>query len=622
MNEASALHCERCGGDSPSDAHVCARCGSPLQDPLIGAILSDRYRIVERLGIGGMGAVYRAEHLTLKRDVAVKVLLPEFGGKDEFVRRFEREAESASRLSHPNIINVLDFGRTPDGLLFLAMEFLAGPSLTSLIRSGPLPVPRALGIIRQMLRALDHAHASGVVHRDLKPDNIMLVERDGQADFVKILDFGIAKVSEPASGGEALTQAGVIFGTPEYLSPEQALGEGVDPRADLYAAAVILFEMLTGRRPFESDDKVKIISMHLAYAPPKFADVRPDLGLPIPLEEVVHQALDKHREYRFASAGAFLVALQEAEAPAVATEELAEAATAPHLGQLPTAAPAAPASTGAPPRSGRKKARAWGVAALLVVVGGAGAVAVTRSGSSLRREPSSAPAPAPPALAAKLTHVEALLTAGEEAKARVALDQIRSEHPDDARVLYYLGRLAFLEDRRTEALDDYRAAIRKDAGYRGDGVLLAHLAEALAESRSADAALDLAIESVGKPAAPLLTKVANESGDIRRRERAATALDELGEGGAVDRVGLTIAELKSAESCEARKPFVVRLGELGDVRALPALRQQRGRGGLNGLLARLTRDDNACLKPELAEAIGKLEAKLPPSSKPSRRRGR
>jgi serine/threonine protein kinase len=251
--------CSTCSLEVQLEDTFCARCGAPVIDPLIGAVVGERYRIVSRIGVGGMGAVYRAEHTMMRRDLAIKVLLTELGGREEFARRFEREAESASRLAHPNIITVTDFGRTPDGLPFLAMEFLAGDSLTSAIKQGPLSRERALGIIRQILRALDHAHAAGIVHRDLKPDNIMLVERDGQRDVVKILDFGIAKVTQPASGHEALTQAGVIFGTPEYLSPEQALGESVDARADLYAAGVILFEMLAGRRPFESEDKVRII---------------------------------------------------------------------------------------------------------------------------------------------------------------------------------------------------------------------------------------------------------------------------------------------------------------------------------------------------------------------------
>ncbi len=230
--------CTGCTAEVQLEDTFCARCGAPVTDPFIGTVVGERYRIVSRIGVGGMGAVYRAEHTMMRRDLAIKVLLPELSGKEEFARRFEREAESASRLAHPNIITVTDFGRTAEGSLFLAMEFLAGTSLSAAIAGGPMTLERALAIERQILRGLDHAHAAGVVHRDLKPENIMLVERDGQRDVVKILDFGIAKVTEPQSGGQALTQAGVIFGTPEYLSPEQALGEAVDARADIYAAGV------------------------------------------------------------------------------------------------------------------------------------------------------------------------------------------------------------------------------------------------------------------------------------------------------------------------------------------------------------------------------------------------
>src|SRR3954463_4443129 len=168
--------CVGCSGEVQLEDTFCARCGAPVTDPFIGTIVGERYRIVSRIGIGGMGAVYRAQHTMMRRDLAIKVLLPEPAGKGEFARRFEREAESASRLTHPNIITVTDFGRTAEGSLFLVMEFLAGESLSEAINGGPMPPARALAIVRQILRALEHAHGAGVVHRDLKPENIMLVE--------------------------------------------------------------------------------------------------------------------------------------------------------------------------------------------------------------------------------------------------------------------------------------------------------------------------------------------------------------------------------------------------------------------------------------------------------------
>ncbi|HET6150263.1 MAG TPA: serine/threonine-protein kinase, partial [Polyangia bacterium] len=543
-----------------------------------------------------------------RRDLAIKVLLSELGGREEFARRFEREAESASRLDHPNIITVTDFGRTPDGALFLAMEFLAGDSLTVLIKGGPLPRERALAIIRQILRALDHAHGAGVVHRDLKPDNIMLVERDGQRDVVKILDFGIAKVTQPTSGQEALTQAGVIFGTPEYLSPEQALGEAVDARADLYAAGVILYEMLAGRRPFESEDKVKIISMHLSHPPPRLSDANPTIDVPFALEQVVLQALEKHRENRFASATAFLQALEESEAVVEGSEPWELGDTAPHDAQ-PSAGVVRP----------RARRRVVAAALAVLAVGGlsaAGMVALrgralrSKNAAGLSARPTE-PAPATPALANELKRVEGFLEEGNTVAARLALDDQLARRPRDARLHYMLGRLAFADNRHAEGLASYREAIVLDDGFRGDPVLLSHVDTALSEPRQAQAALDLIIEKIGPPAADLLEKVANEGGDLARRRRAAAALDEMGKGSRVDRVELLVLELKKAQTCEERKELVEKLRAAGDRRALPALKTLRPHGnGLSRLMSRLGGGAGvACMKKELADAIKELEEK-------------
>jgi serine/threonine-protein kinase len=591
--------CVGCAGEVQLEDTFCARCGAPVTDPFIGTVVGERYRIVNRIGVGGMGAVYRAEHTMMRRDLAIKVLLPELSGKEEFARRFEREAESASRLAHPNIITVTDFGRTGDGSLFLAMEFLAGTSLSAAIAAGPMSVERALAIERQILRALDHAHAAGVVHRDLKPDNIMLVERDGQRDVVKILDFGIAKVTEPQSGGQALTQAGVIFGTPEYLSPEQALGEAVDARADIYAAGVILFEMLAGRRPFESEDKVKIISMHLAHAPPRIRDVNPAVQPPLPLEQAILQAMEKSRDNRFATAAAFLQALEDAEAQGDA--ELPAGATIPAFDL--------------PPPSGRGRALPIALAVLTIAVG-----ALTVKRRIAHHHPAAlavlptVPAPPPPDTAAQMKKVEAWLEDDNSAAARLALETMLASRPKDARVRYMLGRVSYAEDRHQDALDDYGAAIALDPGFRGDPVLLGHVDAMLADPKLADAALALLIDHVGAPAADLLDKVANEGSDLPRRRSAAAALVDLDQEKRVDRVSLDMLELRKAASCEEKKDWVVKLKELGDVRALPALRGLRARrmgpiswGGTN----------TACMKQELTEAITTLDKK---SGHPERER--
>jgi eukaryotic-like serine/threonine-protein kinase len=583
--------CSGCAGAVQLEDTFCARCGAPVIDPFIGAVVGERYRIVSRIGIGGMGAVYRAEHTMMRRDLAIKVLLPELSGKEEFARRFEREAESASRLDHPNIITVTDFGRTNEGSLFLAMEFLAGTSLSAAISAGPMPVERALAITRQILRALDHAHAAGVVHRDLKPENIMLVERDGNREVVKILDFGIAKVTEPQSGREALTQAGVIFGTPEYLSPEQALGEAVDARADIYAAGVILFEMLAGRRPFESEDKVKIISMHLSHAPPRIREVNPAVEVSIPLEQAVLQAMEKSRDNRFSTAVAFLQALEDAEMPL--EPEVGATLPAVAVGWRMRAGPGGPI---------------LGLAAAALVVFG-GAIALKHRArhhpAALIATPTR-PAPAPPDLAEQIRKVEVWLEDGDTAAARRVLETALSQRPKDARVRYMLGRVAYAEDRRAEALDDYREAIALDPGFRGDPVLLGHLDAMLADPKVDDPALDLLIDHIGVPAADLLAKVANEGSDLPRRRRAAGALADIDQEKRVDRVSLDMLELRKAPTCEEKKDWVAKLRELGDPKALPALRGLRARrvgpiswGGTN----------IGCMKKELGEAIAAIEKK-------------
>ena len=610
--------CGGCAAEVQLEDTFCPRCGAPVIDPLIGTVVGERYRIISRIGIGGMGAVYRVEHTMMRRDLAIKVLLPELGGKEEFSRRFEREAESASRLTHPNIISITDFGHTPEGSLFLVMEFLAGQSLSDAIAGGSMPPARALSIIRQILRGLEHAHAAGVVHRDLKPENIMLVERDGQTDVVKILDFGIAKVTQPQSGGEALTQAGVIFGTPEYLSPEQALGEAVDARADIYAAGVILYEMLAGRRPFENEDKVKIISMHLSHAPPRIHDANPNVDVPLLLEQAIMQAMEKSREHRFATATAFLQALDDAEEP------LDEAS-----GGFPRATPGPDDGVaGAPGALGRlARARAGrlvtAAAGLALLVGGVVFIKKRHGGhaAALVASPPK-PAPAPPDMAERYKKVEGWLEDGNLASARRALEQALEDRPKDGRVRYMLGRVAYADDKHQEALVHYREAITLDAGFRGDPVLISHVDTMLGEARQADDALDLVIDKIGAPAADLLEKVANDGTDLTRRQRAAAALDEIGEGKRVDQVALAVLELKKAGSCEEKKVVVAKLKDLGDVRALPALRALGGRR-LGPL--RFGGADTRCMRTELAEAIAKLDEKEggpPPATGKKTRRGR
>ena len=277
---------------------------------LIGSTISDRYLIQRLLGEGGMGAVYQAEHTLMRKRMAIKVLHPEMTRLPEVVARFEREAMAAAHIDHPHVVTATDFGKLEDGSFFLALEFVEGASLREVIAKGRLELGRSLHIARQMAGALQRAHALKIVHRDLKPENVMLVERDGDPDFVKVLDFGIAKVQMGELGtndraGPAqnvLTQAGMVYGTPEYMAPEQALGQPVDARADLYALGVIMYELLTGHRPFEAESKVALLGMQVTAPVPAMITKCQDCNVPLEVEVLVGRLLAKEASERIGDA--------------------------------------------------------------------------------------------------------------------------------------------------------------------------------------------------------------------------------------------------------------------------------------------------------------------------------
>ncbi len=270
---------------------------------LIGMVFDGRYQIVELIGKGGMGAVYKAIHLAMNQTVALKVLSQEALGDDTAVQRFYHEAKASSRLKHPNTIKVFDFGRSEEGHLYLAMEYLSGETLGALLRDEKvLPVGRTIKIVKQVLKSLGEAHEQGLVHRDLKPDNIFLTEVFGEADFVKVLDFGISKFVESSPDHESLTQAGLIPGTPLYVSPEQALGRPIDGRADLYALGVILYQMVTGRPPFKADSAVALVMKQIHDLPPDPNKFNPNLVIPDRLRKLIFSLLEKDPNNRPAKA--------------------------------------------------------------------------------------------------------------------------------------------------------------------------------------------------------------------------------------------------------------------------------------------------------------------------------
>jgi serine/threonine protein kinase len=286
-------------------------------DPFLGAVVAGRYRLIEKIGEGGAGAVYRGVHEALRKPVAVKLLGRAARADREVVTRFEREAVAAANLKHPNIAEATDFGQMPDGTLFLVMEYVQGSSLRAILdRDGRLPPARVLHVLRQVCAAVVFAHGREVVHRDLKPENVVVYDQDDARDLVKVIDFGIARMRSSFGGGPSgLTQVGTVVGTVEYMAPEQAMGQGVDARADQYALGVIAFELFTGRPPYVADEVARLIYMHVGAPIPRVTELAPEL--PAAVDGVIARMMGKLPDERFPTLSDAIAALGNAlERPA------------------------------------------------------------------------------------------------------------------------------------------------------------------------------------------------------------------------------------------------------------------------------------------------------------------
>jgi serine/threonine-protein kinase len=544
------------------------------EDGFVGKLLAERYRVLEQLGSGGMGTVYRAEHVHMRKSVALKVLHREMTHLPEVVARFEREAVAAARIEHPHVAAATDFGRLDDGAFYLVLEFVEGRSLGNLLKdTESLPVERALRVARQVADALGAAHQAGIVHRDLKPDNIMLVAREDGDDFVKVLDFGIAKLHLDDSGDQpALTRAGTVFGTPEYMAPEQAAGQAVDHRADLYTLGVLFYRLLAGRPPFRSENVTTVLAMQITHPPPPLPQtVDPEIV------SIVMRLLEKNPDDRIQSAretasrlSAFL------GMPAIASGT--ETESTPRGG-----------SDGAP-NSAQSVRPVQKESARTLLLLGLGTMAVLLSVAVLAKRGPAGDEAASPSASTEPAHstvgdlpmapeLESLL-----AKAFVgnkeALQTLegRPESIRTAREWVALARGYSKNHERRKALHACREALRKDPRLASDPQILRAVSLAVNDPDLSVDALKLAADSLGPVGADLLFDVwAGE-----REDKAITALAErLVRSPAVRKNASPALQsailVREVEQCDRIEALLPRVTLHGDRRSLGPLKALRDR---------------------------------------------
>ncbi|MBN8467491.1 protein kinase [Corallococcus exiguus] len=558
-----------------------------MTDLRIGSVLQERYRIIERLAAGGMGMVYRGERLEVGKSVAIKFLHAWAARDDDFRKRFQVEARAMSRLTHPCCVSVIDFGVDQESP-YMVMDFVTGETLRALLRDGPLQPARALSAVRQVLAGLAHAHDQGIIHRDIKPENIIVTHAVGLGEQVRILDFGLAKLRDEVTG----ITSGMMLGTPSYMAPEQIHGEPVGPPTDLYATGVLLYELLTGKKPFNATSNAELLRMQREVTPLRLRDAAPDAGFSAELEATLAKAMEKAPGARFQSATEFLAALEGAGAgPAVrsvapvagdASGEPRSSAPTPSRpreevlatrngraqpratpvdlqaeARAPEPLPVAPAESEAtirsgpttpPPARSRSRRVVGGAVVLsLAAVGLGGWALASRSAGPAPASPES-PSPKPPASEKApaeaptgatawqpvveqlpgIDEVHRLIKAQRRDAALAALKKLAAKYPTSAYVRYLEGNVDFDNLRWVDGVAAYRAALRNDAAYRNAPVVIQNAIGCLVSDRFHGTCQDFLRKDLGEAAVPSLEEAAREHPMASVRTRAAALLRQRG----------------------------------------------------------------------------------------------